>query len=315
MKKLCELMSSHSYCTLGTGIEVEVEGTNLPEPRKTNYWSMVGEGSLRDGVEYITAGPLDAENRTKALNLLYKNLYQKGVTVNEDQSRCSIHVHVSVNNLTPMQIHTALCVSILLDSLLMKYCGPDRESNLFCQPIVYTQGTINSLIGNVRSPSISPFSKFSLDRFKYSSINIASVYRNGSIEFRGMRYLTTAQEVDSWCSNLFDMVHKSAVLWSSPKDFMDWYLTHSKKELFESLFTKEFAKELLDLEEQHKIMQENATLCSKYAYKPDWETFKTKYTGEENKLSGYKTMTYVVDDIPDVPLMRVEDIDDFFERD
>lgn len=296
MKKLCELDSNYSTHSIGTGIEIEVEGYNLPEPRKTNYWNQVIEGSLRDGVEYITNGPLDSKNRTIALKLLYKALSSPNTTLSDDQSRCSVHVHVSVNNLTPMQICTGLTVSILLDSLLMKYCGTERESNLFCQPVVFLEEIITGLSSYVENPTDRPFRNLTQDTYKYSSINIGSIYKNGSIEFRGMRFLDDAEDVDEWCSNLFSLIHKSCNKWDSPKEFMDWYLNNSREDLLKYLFDENFANELLKLDNEHQLIRLNTPMSARLAYNNDWEKFGTYYSFNKSaslsKLSNPRTTVY-----------------------
>lgn len=270
MKKLVDLLSRVQPNPDGVGIEIEVEGRGLPRPKTSPYWSVHDDGSLRGGIEYVTEGPLPVgSTKTKALNSLYTAMKSKG-TINENQDRCGIHVHVGVQNLTVEQVYVAICVSLLMDQVLLEFCGADRKNNLFCKPVRGTRSIITMLKNDYKKTAF--FSTMSNDLLKYSSLNLATLTKFGTLEYRGMRFLNEASEVDEWSTELYNMVHGSVNKWKDPKEFMDWYATHSKDELFNVLFSSSFTRKLKDsCPSWDKEINLNVKMCVDLAYGVKWD--------------------------------------------
>lgn len=260
----------------GVGIEIEVEGDTLPIPKSSPFWKHTLDQSLRGGVEYISDGPLPcSEIKTKALNILYKHMKPEA---NKDQSRCSTHVHVSVGHLSVIQLYTVLTGCILLDSLLMKHCGEDRHENLFCQPVVFTEGLVvmlqaeaKALERDVSSLFRNFFTHVRSDRYKYSSLNIASIKKLGTLEFRGMRFLSKASEVDEWSTQLYHMVNALATEWKTPEEFILWYQSHTVTELFYKLFSSvRFIRKLCGVPDYGKLIAQNTSMACDLGLDINW---------------------------------------------
>jgi hypothetical protein len=104
------------------GIEVEVESktgrmARLDVPVKG--WTRVPEGSVRNGLEYISRKPKTKEQRKKDLELLYKHL--KSAPVDWESHRTSIHVHINVSDMTMLGLLKYMTAYFLLENLILSY--------------------------------------------------------------------------------------------------------------------------------------------------------------------------------------------------
>lgn len=272
MQTLFELYNNRTKYDDGVGIEIEIEGTNLPYPEKTPYWRAHEDGSLRGGLEYVSQGPLPCTDvKTKALKLLYKNIYDKA-NVSGDQSRCGIHAHINMQNLEISRVYTAIVVSFLLDGLLLKYTG--RENNLFCKSVKSNKGLIKLIESDFLKGK--PFNSLIENDLKYSSINLYTLRKFGTLEFRSMGFASDPEEVDEWTSELANMVYSSASSWQTPKEFMDWFVHASIDALLIILFSKDFIVKLKSVPGWRKAIENNIKICSSIAYGSDWSTLAEK---------------------------------------
>lgn len=92
------------------GVEVEVETLKGELPRIHDdlaAWNVTHDGSLRgESAEYVFKEPLGP--------------------------RASVHVHVNVLEMTKQQLDNFLYSYLLLEDVLMSFCGEGREGNRFC---------------------------------------------------------------------------------------------------------------------------------------------------------------------------------------
>lgn len=202
MKKLHELLKLPQSAG-DVGIEIEVEGENL-KPILTDLWKTEDDGSLR-GIypyqrsEYVLQKPIPIRKVGEAVSILKE--HQKDAVLNFS-FRCSVHVHINVSKLTEPEFLAFLYLAILLEEPLMNMCGEERKGNRFCLRIADAEGYMNCLdklfTGDVRNVNM-----FDAASLRYAAINIASVGRYGSLEFRGMRGTLDVEVIEAWCQSLY----------------------------------------------------------------------------------------------------------------
>ena len=116
------------------GIEIEVESSqplrNGDYPNK--YWYYEEDGSLRNqwNHELVLKKPLSKAGVKKALDYQY-NRYEENDCVVEPSVRTGVHVHYNCLGLTQKQIVNIILVYLTMERVLTKYCGEDRDGNLF----------------------------------------------------------------------------------------------------------------------------------------------------------------------------------------
>lgn len=175
------------------GIEIEIEGDDLPHESKT--WVKTQDGSLRgNSAEYVLRKPLDRKEAFDALDLL-EDQYQRYGTVSNGSIRESIHIHINVQDLTLLQFYNFLTMYLVLEEVLITFCGPQREGNLFC----LRASDAKYLLKALKDLTVTKaFKNFANDDFRYAAVNIVAVPKYGSLEFRSMRGTTDFQAVKTW---------------------------------------------------------------------------------------------------------------------
>lgn len=188
------------------GVEIEVEGTDLPV--QVPGWKVTKDGSLRgEAYEYVTDGAKTAYALGKCMDQLEKQLVQWKSKVNEDSFRCSTHVHV---NMQHYPVHTfigSLVVFATVEHLFMRLCGPTRDGNLFCLPS-YDCGDMNTYVRNLfdywqEDGGIMRFH----ERGKYAALNTNPMNTFGTIEFRTFPCSVQKPTVMSWAARCERIVH------------------------------------------------------------------------------------------------------------
>jgi len=187
------------------GIEVEVEGDKLPRPNE--YWRCEHDGSLRgESMEYVLQRPMSLSETRKALAHL-SHCYKENGSQIADSPRCGVHVHVNCQKLTMTQLYNYFVIYLVLEDLLTKFCGKDREGNLFC---LRAQDAEYLLYVLERSLDDGEFRRrFGRDEVRYAAMNVKALATYGSLEFRAMRGTEDMALIDKWATMLLSLRNKA----------------------------------------------------------------------------------------------------------
>lgn len=265
------------------GLELEVEAKK-PLPEVNGIWLSKPEGSLRGhAMEYVTDGPIACDNeKFQKIKLLTDILHNPALRVDHDSPRTSLHVHVNVGQLTPVEMWTAATAYWLCENVLIKYCGQDmREANLFCLRLADAEGVIKMCSKDLADKR--PFRYIKSDKIRYSAQNLNAVPKFGSIEYRGMRGTTDPVIIDTWSDELYKMV-VSSKKYSDPADLLDKYANLDKKDFLKSLFSDHFVRTLTEIPKWRELMDENVGSLTELGYfHPDWKQYLQRI--EKNHLN------------------------------
>lgn len=190
------------------GIEIECEGRNVNwgggDENLLNNWRPERDGSLRDfhgpPQEWVFNGPVKYKASKARIDQLF-DYFDKRKAKIVCSNRTSVHVHFNVGDKTAYQVVNLFILFTILEDLMDRYCGEDRDGNLFCLSSRRAEEQINWMMNAVFKTR--SFTSFRND-FRYCSLNMASVNKFGSIEFRGMRGLDNRQDLHDW----FDIVQE-----------------------------------------------------------------------------------------------------------
>lgn len=198
------------------GIEIEIEGTNLPRLDNGN-WRTEADGSLRgESAEYVFSSPKSLLGTRKALLELGGQLEANGSQV-EDSGRAGVHVHVNCQELTITQLYNFATLYLILEDLLVEWCGEDRVGNLFCLGAQHAEFTCLSL---ARAMDIKEWRQvFYTDELRYASMNLKSLGQYGSLEFRAMRSTGDMEAIYKWAKTLLQL-RKFAEKAPNPQEFV-----------------------------------------------------------------------------------------------
>ncbi len=218
MKKLFQLLGLNKPNKGTLGIEIEVEGKNLNAVHD-NFWHSEDDGSLRGyypetRAEYVLNEPIKPDEVVPALQQLVAALPDAKF---DFSYRTSVHVHVNVQELNHTQILNMIYTYLVLEEPLMTYCGKFRKGNRFCLRLADAEGLLDSIQKMVKDRNT--FYAQVGENFRYSAINLASLQKYGSIEFRGMRGNIEIPVIHTWTRALL-AIKDFAEAQESPKTIL-----------------------------------------------------------------------------------------------
>lgn len=188
------------------GVELEIEGENLPDHLPA-AWRLTQDGSLRgnfptQAAEYVMIKPMSLASANLNIKRLTDHLQEVGAKPLFSH-RTSLHVHVNCQELTWEEYSAFLYTSLLMERVLLNFCGKSRVGNRFCLRVTDAEGYLDDLRRLFRTG----FRYFmtgggNVNKIKYSSINVAPSKEYGSVEFRGMRGTVDRQVITSWIEAL-----------------------------------------------------------------------------------------------------------------
>ena len=186
------------------GVEIEVEGTNLPT--KLLKWNSEYDGSLRgESREYVLKKPMSILEVKRALDGLHKT-YNKCGSVVFDSARTGVHVHLNVQQLDFTQLFTLICVYLIVEEPLTGFCGASRQGNHFCLRAKDADWQVRRLAEAATSGDL-----YFLDTglLRYGALNPTSLFKFGSLEFRAMHCGRDLNPVYKWVRLLHTMKRNS----------------------------------------------------------------------------------------------------------
>ena len=198
---------SNSYI----GIEIEMEGVPESALQGIPAWNRVSEGSVQ-GYELVLRNPECGDQLYLAIQQL-TNVSSNTNLSNAFSERTSNHVHVDVTDMTYMQFINFLTLSVMFEKVLYKYVAPHRSSNHFCWSFFDCQAIISKIkLVNEAARSENPSQlrsalqeHFCPDYTKYSGINVSSVPRYGSLEFRMHEGTMEVNRIIRWINILLSI--------------------------------------------------------------------------------------------------------------
>lgn len=197
------------------GVEIEVEGNNLPPTLDRDIWRVEQDGSLKaaEAWEYVTPGPLSMEGVKSSLDYLAGQYKRCGSKVDES-IRAGVHVHMNVQDWNIKQVVTFSTIYYILEDILMKHCGENREGNLFCLRARDAEFVLFRLLRSLKERNLKYLKD---DIIRYSSLNYCSLFKYGSVEFRGMRGTGDLDAIYEWVE-IINELRESSLKFDTPVD-------------------------------------------------------------------------------------------------
>ena len=253
------------YLTDGDlGIEIEVEGDNLPRCNK--YWRHERDGSLRgESMEYVLEKPLSLPDVGKAIKHLDQRYKENNTNVHESV-RAGVHVHVNVQKLDVVGLYNFITSYIILEEMLIKYCGEYREGNLFCLRVKdadYLLYMLEKVAGNKN------YKNLHTDILRYASMNVKALGQYGSLEFRAMRGTRNLSLIHDWAAMLLGLREVSQQF-ETPSDIVDYFNAVGSEE-----FCDRFLGQYMHYFEQYDkdaLLTEGVALVTPLAKHTKWTT-------------------------------------------
>ncbi len=248
------------------GIEIEVEGANLPQG--TGLWIRERDGSLRgeEAAEYVLHHPINIGDVKKELNHL-KEAFVKKNSRYDNSPRAGVHVHINVNDLDFKEVITMICMYIILEELFIKFCDKTREGNLFCLSSYDAEHLVMKLVEACETDNIRTLDN---DHLRYSSLNIRSLFKYGSIEFRSLESTKDFDKVELWCQMLYKL-KASAKEFGNPEELMRSFSMHDYMAMLDTImgpYAHHLTRGILD---PRKIIRKGVLRAQDIAFCRNWK--------------------------------------------
>lgn len=254
------------------GVEIEVEGANLPRNRESvafdAVWRVEKDGSLRgESAEYVFRKPLSFEQARDAIILLGDRRNDKGSVINESV-RAGVHVHLNVQALTPLQLMTLATTYYMLEDFFTHWAGETRVGNHFCLRATDAEEVIYKVI---KVCETKDWGHIHTDAIRYASLNWNALHKYGSIEFRAMRSTNNLNAIIKWV-DLINSLLEGSKKFDNPRDVVNLVSEFRSTARFIKFIMGDNAKEFIPFIDKINIWEalENVQPIS---YMIDWAKF------------------------------------------
>lgn len=182
------------------GVEIEVEADNMPSADSVcNHWRLERDASLRgESGEFVLRRPLDIKDLDKAFDEITNAMVNHGTRVRPTY-RAGVHVHVNVQDLTPKQLITFISLYFIFEEVLLSYCDKSRAGNHFCLRMSDASYSLDMITDAIMK---SDLQSLNTEDLRYASLNITSLFKYGSIEFRALESTTDFNKIKEWATVL-----------------------------------------------------------------------------------------------------------------
>ena len=245
------------------GVEIEVEGTNLPRDMARTGWTIHQDGSLRgESAEYVFSKPVDYERANKILD----KFAEKIATATDIfmSYRTSVHVHVNVRDMTFTQIYNMILLYTLYEDQFGQLAGDHRIGNLFCLRMKDAKGYLDALR---KAAELGRWNNLNSQHLRYSACNPVAMFSHGTLEFRAMRGTTDTHLIRRWYTLLLRLRYAAADLFRDPQHLVETLHQVGIEQFTQIVFNEQpFAYD----DQFHASIAEHIPMLEFVAYAQDW---------------------------------------------
>lgn len=299
------------------GVEIELEGNRITVPIQEKefhgFWAVHNDGSLRtsanggtsdQAIEYVFRRPLNMIDTVKAVGLLETHLTKTGVDVHES-GRTSVHVHVNVGNETMATVYNYITLAVIFDELLVSQNGRHRIGNNFCFRFKDAEGAIIDVANSIRQ--YGDLQGINTGN-RYSSVNICSMFKFGTIEFRSLECTVNSARIMAWI-NVLQSMKEAARRFKNPVEIISQFSLMGVDRFFLSVLGAAGAP-YVRVEKRHSMLFDGVRLAQDFANSSSWNPMSNADFKTMMRDRGYNMTD--IERITRTPTEHVQvDLDDF----
>lgn len=257
------------------GIEIEIEGANLPHEDETPApWAYHVDHSLRgtDNGEYVLAKPIMFPDVPKALEKLWKVFETKKSKI-DDSNRTSVHVHLNFQDFHINRLTSFLCLWFALEEPLTEFCGEHRVGNLFCLRAVDAPAIITQLKHFITSDGAMGIP----EHFHYAGLNPNALMKYGSIEVRTLRGCSDPNQIQFWIG-LLERLYDLSKEFKDPREAVALFSSGGPQSYFDNILGS-YASGIRNTigwsdNQINDAMYRGIRFAQDLAYCRDWDAFE-----------------------------------------
>lgn len=175
------------------GVELELERVRKIPDEGIKGWTTHIDDSLRNGIEFVTDGPMSGNSILAAVH----NFYQANMTY-DGGPRTSTHIHVNMGYDTVETLRVMFILSYCLEDALFQMLTAKRKYCGYCMPLSEMPAwrIRNFLSVTEAAAMLQTMGGNNAD--KYYGFNINSVRKHGTVEFRYFPGAPSKDELVAW---------------------------------------------------------------------------------------------------------------------
>jgi hypothetical protein len=249
------------------GLELELEGKGLTTQLAIPGWAGHEDGSLRgeSSVEWVSSKPVSYDTTLKKIDQLFKGLEKSGAKI-KNSYRTSTHVHLNYSDKYVYQVITTFVVYTILEDIIAHWCGTERSGNLFCLGARDAENTVNVMNDSVfRHNNFAHFN----NELRYAGLNLCSLNKFGTIEFRTMRGVDNPKEAKEWVEIVNEFYSFCINNTKSPAEILEMVSHEGARGFVEKIFSKDVADQLVGKMSENEIyssLYEGLRLIQMFCY-------------------------------------------------
>lgn len=199
----------HSRYPLALGIEVELEDVQGDDLHYVPGWDVHNDMSLRDGMEFVFAGPAQGDTVSTRITTLTSRL--ESFVANP---RTSTHVHVDLSWSTTEHLRTLFFFMYAFDEILFELFDPGRKWCGYCCSLAEMEpDKLRSIITSLTGPShasLLPVLQRQRNSDRYYGFNIQALIRHGTVEFRHFPGGILGEQLERVAELVSNIVHNTS---------------------------------------------------------------------------------------------------------
>jgi hypothetical protein len=270
------------------GVELECEGVNVGfygmNEKLLKDWAPHNDGSLRaykgnPPCEWVFNGPVKYEQAVERVNSIF-DYFDKQKTRLVQSNRTSVHVHFNMSDKNAYQLVNMFILFTILEDLMDRYCGEDRNGNLFCLSSRHAEE-------QVRWMQDACFKNFRFnynEQNRYTSFNVAAINKFGTVEFRGMRGLDNREDILAWLDILNEFTDYACYKMENPVTLIEEISIKTPIGFIKEVFSKENFLRLtkgIDESDINNSIYEGLRLVQMLCYKIGTEFDQVRLRGRD----------------------------------
>lgn len=248
------------------GVEIEMEGS--PGVHKVTGWRAEGDSSLRGpgAIEYVLSRPLDPDDAKTAVSKLYAAIHESGGRI-DDSMRAGVHIHLNFNDNTMREVYTFIAMYYCFEDLINRRFGEDRVGNLFCLGMLHADYLNQAIEASLQS---SEFQHLNNDNIRYGALNMTSLAKYGSLEFRAQKTpVKSGAAINSWIDLLVQM-KEASLQFKTPIDVINGLSADGHAELAGKIFSKKDLAEITGYDDFEQSISESIRSIQLWVYSTKW---------------------------------------------
>jgi hypothetical protein len=132
--------------------------------------------------------------------------------------RAGVHIHVNVQDLAFYDAYKFGVVYYILEPVLLEWCGPDREANLFCLGLSQANYNILAMTQELNRGGIG-VNAIDSDRVRYAALNWTALPKYGSMEFRSLGTKPSFDNIKQWVQILYN-IRKASLEYNTAEEIL-----------------------------------------------------------------------------------------------